>query len=247
MKRCVRLERISKICYDYRNMKWSRGVDMLKKVKMSAKQVVYEELRDLIIEGKLKEGEKISDEEIAEKFCVSRTPVREALQLLETQKLVKLEKGRGTEVTKMETNNIEKWYLPMEALQRLAVEMAAKNAEKAAIDRLKKINQKFGDLVNGRAKPMDILGADHEFHKAIIDIADNEYIRDFCEVLWIHIQRLEYSFFKQSMSLGVSVEEHEDLIRALERKDEFSASMRMKEHWNRTVLEIYNLEHNKKQ
>lgn len=215
---------------------------MLKRTKMSAKQFVYEELRDWIIEGKLKEGEKISDEEIAEKFCVSRTPVREALQLLETQKLVTLEKGRGTEVTKMETDNIEKWYLPMVALQILAVEMAAKNAEKEGISRLKTINEKFRDLVDKRAKPMDVLRADDEFHTAIIDIAANEYIKDFCEVLWIHIQRLEYSFFKQSLSLDVSVQEHADLIKALELKDEFSAAMRMKEHWNRTVLEIYNLE-----
>lgn len=215
---------------------------MLKRVKMSAKQVVYEELRDLIIEGKLKEGEKISDEEMAEKFSVSRTPVREALQLLETQKLVTLEKGRGTEVTKMETDNIEKWYLPMSALQRLAAEMAVRNADKSSINRLRNINDKFSFLIKEREKPKEILDADHEFHNAILDIADNEYIKDFCEVLWIHIQRLEYRFFKESLSLEVSVEEHESLIQALELKDEFSVSMRMKEHWNRTVLEIYNFE-----
>lgn len=214
---------------------------MLKKDKVSAKQLVYEELRDLIIKGELKEGEKISDEEMAERFCVSRTPVREALQLLETQKLVTLEKGRGTEVTRMETDNIEKWYLPMVALQRLAIEMAGANADKEGIRNLKAINEKFKRLIEEQAEPMEILNVDHDFHGGIIDMADNEYIKDFCEVLWLHIQRLEYSFFKGSMSLDASIEEHDAMIRSLELKDGFSASLQMKEHWNRTVLEIYNL------
>lgn len=214
---------------------------MPKKDRLSAKQLVYEGLRDLIIKGELKEGEKISDEEMAERFCVSRTPVREALQLLETQKLVTLEKGRGTEVTKLETDNIEKWYLPMVALQRLAVEMAGENADQESIRRLEGINEKFKTLIDGRAETMEILKMDHEFHSALIDMADNEYIKDFCEVLWLHIQRLEYSFFQGSMSLNASIEEHEAMIRSLELKDGFSASLQMKEHWNRTVLEIYNL------
>ena len=57
--------------------------------RRSAKQKVYETVKDWIIEGQFKPGEKVSDVEIAEYFNVSRTPVREALQLLEAQKLVK--------------------------------------------------------------------------------------------------------------------------------------------------------------
>ena len=64
--------------------------------------------------------------EIAEYFNVSRTPVREALQLLEAQKLVKSYPGRATIVTELESEHIEKWYLPMIALQKLAIELAVK-------------------------------------------------------------------------------------------------------------------------
>ena len=56
--------------------------------RLSAKQRVYETVKDWIIEGQFQPGEKVSDIEIADYFKVSRTPVREALQLLEAQKLV---------------------------------------------------------------------------------------------------------------------------------------------------------------
>ena len=78
--------------------------------RLSAKQRVYETVKDWIIEGQFKPDEKVSDIEIADYFKVSRTPVREALQLLEAQKLVKSYPGKATLVTDLETDNIEKWY-----------------------------------------------------------------------------------------------------------------------------------------
>lgn len=210
--------------------------------RTSAKQMVYENVKDWIIEGRLEAGEKVSDAEIANYFHVSRTPVREALQLLEMQKLVKSYPGKATLVTEMERDNIEKWYLPMVNLQQLAVMLAVEKVDVKHIEELRALSAKFGKLIEVQDKPLPILKADKDFHSCILDIAGNEYVKDFCNVLWIHIQRLEYGFFKDSPSLKLSVEEHEKIISALEFKDGFSASIRMKEHWDRTVLEIYNLE-----
>lgn len=209
--------------------------------RTSAKQMVYENVKDWIIEGRLAAGEKVSDAEIASYFHVSRTPVREALQLLEMQKLVKSYPGKATLVTELERGNIEKWYLPMVNLQQLAVTMAVEKVKAEHIEKLRALSSRFEKLIETQDEPLPILKADKDFHSCILDIAENEYVKDFCNVLWIHIQRLEYGFFKDSPSLELSVEEHEKIISALEFKDGFSASMRMKEHWDRTVLEIYNL------
>lgn len=209
--------------------------------RTSAKQTVYENVKDWIIEGRLEAGEKVSDAEIAGYFNVSRTPVREALQLLEMQKLVKSYPGKGTFVTELERDNIEKWYLPMVDLQQLAVTMAVEKVKAEHIEGLRALSARFEKLIKTQDEPLPILKADKDFHSYILDIAENEYVKDFCNVLWIHIQRLEYSFFKDSPSLKLSVEEHEKIISALEFKDGFTASIRMKEHWDRTVLELYNL------
>ena len=150
--------------------------------RTSAKQKVYETVKDWIIEGQLKPGEKISDVEIAEYFNMSRTPVREALQLLEGQKLIKSYPGKATMVTEIETDDIEKWYLPMAMLQQLAINLAVEKITPAHISRLRDLSDNFTECVKEQDKPMAILKADKAFHSCILEAAGNEYIMDFC--LW---------------------------------------------------------------
>lgn len=208
--------------------------------RTSAKQKVYDTVKDWIIEGQFKPGEKVSDIEIADYFKISRTPVREALQLLEAQKLVKSFPGKATIVTELETENIEKWYQPMAVLQQLAITLAVDKITPAHINRLRNLSDIFTECVKEQNKPMPILKADREFHGCILEAAGNEYIEDFCDVLWIHIQRLEYGFFRDT-PLEDSIREHEEMIQALERKDGYSASLLVKEHWDRTALLIREL------
>ena len=211
--------------------------------RTSAKQKVYETVKDWIIEGQFKPGEKVSDIEIADYFKVSRTPVREALQLLEAQKLVKSYPGKATIVTELEKDDIEKWYLPMAMLQQLAITLAVEKITPAHINHLKKLSDVFKECIKEQEKPMPILKADKAFHSCILEAAGNEYITDFCDVLWIHIQRLEYSFFRDT-PLEASVEEHERMIKVLEMKDSYLASVLAKEHWDRTALSIRELNKN---
>lgn len=208
--------------------------------RTSAKQRVYETVKDWIIERQLRPGEKVSDIEMASYFHVSRTPVREALQLLETQKLVKSYPGKATLVTELQTDDIEKWYLPMATLQQLAISLAVDRITLSHINQLYKLSNQFKECIKEQNKPMPIMKADEAFHRYILEIAGNEYISDFCDVLWIHIQRLEYSYFRDT-PLEASVEEHERIIGALEMRDSYSASLFMKNHWDRTVLMIHSL------
>lgn len=208
--------------------------------RTTAKQKVYQTVKDWIIEGQFKPGEKISDVDIADYFQISRTPVREAFQLLESQKLVKSFPGKATVVTELETENIEKWYLPMSTLQQLAVTQAAEKVTEDGILKLKKAAEHFNEAIKDQLNAMEILKADKEFHSIILKMAENEYIVDFCDVLWIHIQRLEYRYFKET-SLEDSTNEHECIIQALERKDSYAASLQVKNHWDRTALMIKDL------
>lgn len=108
------------------------------------------------------------------------------------------------------------------------------------IERRLKPGERFRECVKEQGNPMPLLKADKQFHSCILDAAENEYIKDFCDVLWIHIQRLEYSFFRDT-PMEASLDEHEQLIRALERRDGYFASLCMKAHWERTMLVINSL------
>ena len=88
--------------------------------RQSAKSVVYQTVCDWIITGVMKPGEKILDSELASYFNVSRTPVREALQLLQNQKLVCVIPGRTTVVADLDVEDFEKCYRPLaEIVERL--------------------------------------------------------------------------------------------------------------------------------
>ena len=88
--------------------------------RQSAKSVVYQTVCDWIITGVMKPGEKILDSELASYFNVSRTPVREALQLLQNQKLVCVIPGRTTVVADLDVEDFEKCYRPLAEIDALA-------------------------------------------------------------------------------------------------------------------------------
>ncbi len=208
--------------------------------RVSAKDMIYEHVKNWIIEGKLLPLEKISDVEIAEYFSVSRTPVREAFKLLEMQRLIQSFPGRSTIVTEIQTDNIEECYLPLAELQRLAVTLAVEKITESDIERLRTLNEKFKAEASGD-DPMRILNADIEFHGYILEIAGNQYIMDFSDTLISHILRLEYKLFKDIGYMEESVREHEKIIEAFEMRDGFTASLIMKNNWNRSLMKVKSL------
>ena len=203
----------------------------------SAKQKVYETVKEWIIIGQLEPGEKIFDTEIADYLNVSRTPVREAFQMLESQKLIKSYPGKSTVVTQIETQNIEQLYLPMIELQGLAVSMAAERIKPKDIRKLRTLLKCFEKSGEEQDNLLAGLQADMNFHAYILQIADNGYVTDFCMTLWNHIQRLEYGYFQEEQ-LRQSVQEHEEIIEALESKECEKAVQLMRAHWQRTLSEL---------
>lgn len=204
---------------------------------LKEKDAIYNILKRWIVEGKLQPSEKISDLEIAKTFHVSRTPVREALKRLETQKLVIMKPGKSTIISELETSNIEQWYQPMATLQQLAARIAVPKMKTIDILHLKEINENFRIAI-AEHRYLDSFEYDKEFHNYILQVAGNEYIFDFCNTLMIHIQRLEYKHFRTGANLIQSVNDHQKMIQAFEIKDEFMAQQMMLNNWNMTVLSL---------
>ena len=196
----------------------------------SVRVLVYEQLRDWIIQGVLAPGEKISDKDIATRFDISKTPVREAFQTLEAQKLIQTFPRKETRVTELLTDNIEELYLPIIALEELSVSLACKHIQDADILRLEALNKDVANVA-ATGDPLIIMRTDRTFHDAITEIARNSYVRDFLETLQCGVQRLEYIFFKQGFALENSFNNHEQLIDALRRRDEKTASAIIRQQW----------------
>lgn len=198
--------------------------------RKSAKDLVYETLCDWIIRGEMMPGEKLLDTELASYFTVSRTPVREALQMLETQKLIKVTPGRATTVADVDKADIEKCYRPLAEIQGLAARLAAPRLTEAQLASLDEVQRDFEKACQADEAEKAIL-CDNLFHEMILKAVDNEYITEFSHMLLLHVQRIKYHYFHRDMFRKTSVKHHQDILDALRARAAEEAAELMRSHW----------------
>lgn len=202
--------------------------NLSKPIHKTAKESAFSQLQQWIIDGTLQPGEKLNDTELAEALGVSRTPIRESLQLLEVGGLVKMYPGKATEVTEVNKDSISDILPPLAALQALAVEMCIPQLTDETIALLEKTNNRFAEAVASK-KFYSALKVDEEFHQVIIDAANNPYIISLVASLQAHVRRL---FFHNSIVLTErSISDHTQLIQAMKDRDSVKASTIMRDNW----------------
>ncbi|MBW7459216.1 GntR family transcriptional regulator [Paenibacillus sepulcri] len=210
-------------------------------IRMSAKERAFSQIQRWIIDGTLGPGEKLIDAELAESLAVSRTPIREAFQLLEVQGLVSMHPGKETRVTRIEKDDILKMYPTLAALHALAAEYSSRLLLPQQIELLKDLNGQFAHAI-GIGQPYQAMELDEQFHNLIVEASDNAFIASFSASLQIHIRRFKYVFLKQPVAATLtSVEEHASIIAALEKQDPDKASAMMKQNLIRPMHELYAL------
>ncbi|WP_168119007.1 GntR family transcriptional regulator [Paenibacillus sp. HB172176] len=206
--------------------------------RMSAKERALSQIQRWIIDGTLQPGEKLIDAELAESLGVSRTPIREAFQLLEVQGLVSTHPGKETKVKEIEKDDIFKMYSTMGALQALAAEVTARVIVPEQIEQLRAINLTFARAITS-GQAYQAMEVDEQFHNLIVELSDNPYVASFSASLQIHIRRFKYVFLKQPITATqASVDEHDSIIAAFEKNDSDSAQAMMKQNFIRPMMEL---------
>lgn len=199
-----------------------------------ARQAVYETVCDWIITGVLEPGEKILDSELGEYFHVSRTPVREALQQLQSQKLVLVMPGKATVVAPLDTQDIEKCYRPLAELQALAAELACGKLTDEDFFELE-CALRDAKAASEKEDAAAVMACDERFHERIVRAAGNEYVTEFSRTLMLHIRRIKYHYFHLPAMREASASQHAWILLALRAQDAAAAKERMREHWLRAM------------
>ncbi|AOZ91356.1 GntR family transcriptional regulator [Paenibacillus crassostreae] len=209
--------------------------------RMSAKERAYSQIQRWIIDGTLQPKEQLIDAELAEALGVSRTPIREALLLLEVQGLVEVHPGKATRVKDIEKDDILKLYPVFASLHALAAEISTSLIQLEQIEQLKSLNVRFAEAIENK-QPYQAMEMDEQFHNLIVEISDNLYISSFSSTIQTHIRRFKYVFLQQhETSTNSSVEEHAAIIAAMEQRDSSTASAIMKQNLLRPMNELYTL------
>jgi len=207
-------------------------INYTKPIRKTAKESAFNQIQEWIIDGTLLPGEKLNDMELAKALGISRTPVRESLQLLEARGFVKMYPGKATQVMEVDKEAIKDLLPPLAALQALSVELAIPNITDEVIDQLENVNHRFAEAIHTEnyysALKMDVI-----FHQIIVDTANNQYIAHIIEELQAHVRRL---FYHNSIVLTEqSINDHKEIIHALQTKNASKASEVAKENWLRTI------------
>ena len=205
---------------------------------LSAKDRVYQTVQQWIIDGTLEPGERLNDMELAEYFSVSRTPVREALQLLGEQRLVQVLPSRGTFVTDIDVEDLQYVYEMLGCLHALALELCIGQLDEAALQELDALNLEFLRCSGmGLAASVE---ADYAFHSKICELSGNPYLRSFSDQLSLQARRNENRFFRDYQHLEESFECHRRIIEALRVGDLETAKKEMRINWQGSLETVGN-------
>lgn len=202
--------------------------------RVSAKDIIYRTVCEWIITGVLRPGEKILDSELAKHFNVSRTPVREALQILESQKLICVLPGRATVVAELDVDDIEKCYRPLAEIQGLAAELACARLTEEVLDALEGAYAGFAAACDAD-DAREAIAWDNRFHEIIVHASGNEYVGDFSRLMILHIQRIKYHYFHSDQMRKASASEHNEILQAMRARDSALAKQATRSHWLRAM------------
>ncbi len=189
---------------------------------------VYRALLDAISEGSLKPGERITQEDIAERLAVSRQPVLQALRLLKKDGFVHDAPGRGVLVAPLDAAWMIKVYQVRGALDALAARLAA--AQRFRMDpKLIEQGRKAARGKNVKA----MIDADMAFHSAIYGASANPLIEQSAQQHWRHLRRVMGAVLQQSRQREAVWDEHEAIADAIAAGDGARAALFIEQHSQR--------------
>ena len=195
---------------------------------------VYNKLRQGIIKGKLKPGQKVVMADLAKAFGLSETPVREAIRRLESEGYVDFTPHTGAIVTKIDEEELVEIYLIRIALEELATRLASPHITEKDIDFLNKKNREMEMAIQQNRYEI-LAGINKLFHLRIYKAAPFPRLYKMICDLWDTFERWPSVFSYVPERAAASVEEHKKIIQALQTRDTDQADQLIKEQKERTL------------
>jgi DNA-binding GntR family transcriptional regulator len=182
---------------------------------------IVSSIRDAIIEGRIKAGERLMEPDVARNLGVSRTPLREAFLQLESEGFVKVTPRRGAVVSELSVKDAEETYLIKSALEGLAARLAVKNITEEMLQQLRSINNEMEKKAKQKDKDYRaILELNAKYHDLVNKTSGNEKLCHSISLLRKQTLRYNYIYLNVLSHIDQSIQEHKAIIDALEQRDQ---------------------------
>jgi DNA-binding GntR family transcriptional regulator len=189
----------------------------------------YQELKRIILERQIPPGGKLNEGDLARALGISRTPIREAINRLEKEGLVKIIPQRGAYVVQFSEKDVFELFLIRENLEGLAAYLAATKMTAKDFSKLE-------SFVEGFTEPFDekeirrYAREDFKFHQAVVQFSGAQRLINLISTLHDYIRIFRLTTMGVSGRMKISIEEHRELLAAFRQKNPEEAERKMREH-----------------
>ena len=201
------------------------------------RDVVFNTLRQAILRGELKPGERLMEIQLANKLGVSRTPIREAIRKLELEGLVLMIPRKGAEVAEI-TEKSQKDVLEIRrALEDLAVRLACEKITKEELKELKKAGDEFKKVLKSQ-DITEVAEADVRFHDVIYMATDNPKLIQLLNNFREQMYRFRVEYLKKAEVRPQLLAEHDEIIKYITEGNKEEASRVVTRHIENQALTV---------
>jgi DNA-binding GntR family transcriptional regulator len=188
-----------------------------------------ERLRELIRAGELESRARVNEFELAERFGVSRTPLREAIKILATEGLLELLPNRGARVASVSPEEVDEMMEVVAGLEATAADLACRVITDEEIASIEVKHLAMVEAWKRGDDPAYFI-LNREIHEAIMQASRNATLQGIYANLSGRIQRARYSAHKTPAQWKKAVGEHEQMIRLLKRRDGERLALVLRDH-----------------
>lgn len=215
---------------------------VLERKRGSGAKMVYDLLRDEILDLVLPPGSPIDEVQLAERFRISRTPIREALVRLSGEGLVNTLPNRSTMVSNIDYINLHTYFDALVLMYRVTTKLAAQHHKPRDLDAIRAHQAAFAEAVAAQ-DALAMIATNATFHSAIAEAGRNPYFTGLFNRLLDEgrrILRIYYSSYEDRLPQRF-VDEHEAIIAAIAQRDAATAECVAKAHADQIVEQVQKL------
>ena len=193
------------------------------------RDVVFNTLREAILHGELKPGERLMEISLANRLGVSRTPVREAIRKLELEGLVIMIPRKGAQVAQITEQDLNDVLEVRLGLEELAMQFACERIDEEHLQEIARAAQDFEDLME-EGDITDLAQADVHFHELIYQATQNQRLIQIINNLREQMYRYRIEYLKDQQVYEKLLSEHEEIIRHIEKGEKDEAARVVSRH-----------------
>jgi DNA-binding GntR family transcriptional regulator len=194
-------------------------------------------LRDMIVQGEIAPGARLNERVLCQQLGISRTPLREALKVLAAEGLVELLPNRGAVVTQLTLRAVQEIFEVMGALERLAGELVCRNATEADIAEIRALHYQMM-VYYARGDLAGYFRYNQQIHLKLVESTGNATLAATYRNLNAHVRRARYMANLSRERWDKAVQEHEEILDALMKRDSARLQGLLQDHLGHKMLVV---------